>query len=680
VFILGAKIAQSEMSGRQPILVPLRSSLWTLNSEFQTEPEKDTSAAADANDVNDETAVELPPSLAENKVVADTLVAENASAVETSSATLPVQPLAVVGEAQTTGGPKEELLDSLKIEGNPQMAAIEGKTLALGYNLLVIHADEIPDEVLLDSKKFERYAPATSALMHSAVKFETPTQDPARTFRTFVLGEGLPDYRSDLPVILRDTVAQMEPVNLYRHFRDYGYHVWSAAPAPFLGFGREMAWASGASVFADRWLDTNDWNLAKKRIRIDRDAQPVQGLEAVFQSKDVSLQAPLVTSDYKAVSKYFAKIAANADTFPDWQANELFLPDERESYTAAVVNHVQKWVEENKQLRFVGHLWLGGGSFSERPSLKDFARVLKAGKIGGVVSELWSGKLAKISLADRAWAQLNDALHVRRLAHRTIIVMTIPHGKSTRVIIKIPGVLPSSKTSDVAQVSVDDLRATILGVLGLPLESVSQQGKFVIRGYSRELVDGAESVQSSVAAFALHSKLERFVLRIAPSKSKCSPFWWRSRAVIAQLESSAPVVEISPNRMEFKVYPCSVKRKMLSIDWYQRSDSFAFFPGETPRESILRRLGGEFSFDSSVADRPAFLFGESALKATHPAFSFTNPSGTDLNFLMMRPWTQDAGEQARSEKRLDAARISGFSTGERDSTFVLFARENPLRN
>jgi hypothetical protein len=683
VFLLGAKIAQSEMSGRHPIQVLGESSLWSLNPIFQKEVEKELSAAPDASESGDEDAVSES-----SQAVGDTKGTEDGAsnspdssvvpAAPVSSFTAPVAPI-VTHNMDASSGTKDEAADSLKMEGNPQVLVRGGKTLALGYNVLVLHSEEFPEEVISESEKLERYAPAVAALAASSVRFELPVQDSKRSFRSFVLGDGLPEFQQDLPLLLRDAVAQMEPSNLYRHFREYGYHVWGAAPATFLGFGRETAWINEASVFSERWLDSNDWNFVKKRIRIDRDAQPVQGLEAVFQTKDVSLAPPLVTSDYSAVSKYFSKLAANSESFPDWSSNEFYLPDERDAYTASVVNYLQNWIEENKQQRFLGHLWLGGGGTSERPSLKDFAKVLKAGKVGGGVSELWHGRLGKVTMMDRAFAQIDDALHVRRLTHRTLIVMLIPHGKSTHVLLKIPSVIPVKQEGIRSQVSMDDLRASLTSVLGLPLESRSFRGTVRISGRLLETTAGsAVAATSNVNPYVMDTRLERFVLRISPGQKRCEPFWWRSRRPIQHIEASAPIFEMARNGMEFKVFPCAVKRKLVSIDWFQHADNFALFPGETSRELALRRLGGEFQFEQSSAGGPEFLFGESGLRATHPVFSRINNVAGDLDFLFMRPWMGGPDEAAHSTKQLEMARLTRFSSDSKEVTFVLFARENSI--
>jgi hypothetical protein len=683
VFLLGAQIAQSEMSGRHPIQVLGESSLWSLNPIYQKEVEKELSAGADASESGDEEAVaESPQASGDGKGTEDGSPTAPDSAVVPAVVVPSFTPTAaptLAQNADASSGAKEEGADSLRMEGNPQVLVHGGKTLALGYNVLVLHAEEFPDEILSETEKLERYAPAFAALAASSIRFELPAQDSKRSFRSFVLGDGLPEFQQDLPILLRDAVAQMEPSNLYRHFRDYGYHVWGAAPATFFGFGRETAWINEASVFSERWLDSNDWNFVKKRIRIDRDAQPVQGLEAVFQTKDVSLAPPLVTSDYNAVSKYFSKLSANADSFPDWSSNEFFLPDERDAYTASVVNYFQNWIDENKQQRFLGHLWLGGGGTTERPSLKDFAKVLKAGKVGGGVSELWHGRLGKVTMMDRAFAQIDDALHVRRLSHRTLIVLLIPHGKSTQVLVKIPGVIPIKHEGVRSPVSMDDLRATLTSLLGLPLESRSFRGSVRISGRLLETSVGSPvSEASTVSPYVMDTRLERFVLRVSPGQKRCEPFWWRSRRPIQRIEATAPIFEMAPSRMEFKVFPCAVKSKMVSIDWFQHGDNFALFPGETRRESALRRLGGEFQFEQNIAAGPEFLFGENGFRATHPVFSHTNHVTGDLDFLFMRPWMGGPNEAARSAKQLEMARLTRFSPDSKDVTFVLFARENSI--
>ncbi len=692
LFLIQARIAQSEMSGRIPVQVASESSFWTLNPAYVQAAEKEVDEPVSDDSVDESADVsqrsEAGHSDASHPDDTDTTIAPSAASPATIPSPLPApspaspsSPSVASAVADVSGGSKDAILDSLLVTANSQVAVPGAASVALGYNVMVVHLGKIPPGIIADKKRFSKVAPNLSEFVSNAVEMNLDgSLDTGRAFRGIVLGDSFPHFLSDSQVLVRDALERMDGVNLYRHLRDFGYQVMGVAPASLYGFSKGLSWTSESMVFAERSLDANDWDFAKRRIKIDRDAQPATGLEAVFQTKEQVLAPALVTSDYAAVGKYFEKLSGDFETFPDWRANELFLPDERDSYTATVVHQFQNWTNLNRQVRLFGHIWLGGGVANERPALRDFLKGVISSKISGIPSEIFSGNLSEMHMYDRAFGQMRDTLKVRRLAHRTLWVVVLPQEKNLRVYFEVPGLLKKQST-DVPNISLNDFRATILSSIGIPLESYANGSVVRIRGKNVELLSSVPvqtaPTTSDVGAF---ERLDRFVLRIDPGKSRCSPFVWRAKKRIVHISASHPVFELDPGRQEFKVYPCAVLGASVSIDWYQHMDQVRVLPGETPKETILRRIGGEFVFSkSSEGERPIFYFGDSLRRLNDPLFSFTVLPDALLDSLFVRPWSLSGSEHFSTLLKMDTAKRSIFPAAARESTQVLFARENPLQ-
>jgi hypothetical protein len=224
-----------------------------------------------------------------------------------------------------------------------------------------------------------------------------------------------------------------------------------------------------------------------------------------------------------------------------------------------------------------------------------------------------------------------------------------------------------------------------LSYIGVPQESLATVGGGRIPGKSADFVlppqEPIAPVQPWAAEAAQFSRLERFVLRIAPGKTNCAPFVWRSVSPLVHVTASHPAYELDSTRRKITIYPCAVASSWVSVDWFQHVTTAPALPGETRSESFLRRVGGEFVFEGKPnSERPLFYFGESMRSVLSPIFSFTNVTDAALNALLMRPWTMGGGELVSTMQRLEVAKRSLFPVSARDSTLVFFARENPVQD
>jgi hypothetical protein len=691
-FLIQAHIAQAEMSGRIPIQVAAESSLWSLNPKYLKAPENGT--VADAGSSSAEELAETPAgpgptgdSTAEPNVEPTPEPSPEPSPEPTPEASKKASDVAK-SESGAAAQSSKDLLDSLAITANPQvLQSSAASTVALGYNVMVVHWGAMPKEIMESETLFSKVTPQLHSMAQDSVAFDLKKDtDAVRGFRSFVLGDSLPRFHTDAQVLFKDALNRLEGLNIYRHLRNFGYQVMSVAPAPVFGFSKGLAWTSEGTLFSERILDSNDWDFAKKRVKIDRDAAPLSGLEAVFQSKEQVLAPPLVTSDYASVSKYFEKISGEMETFPDWRANEIFMPDDRDYYSSTAVYQFEKWTQNNRQVRLLGHIWLGGLQGLQRPSLKDFAQGLWAAGFSHAPREIWNGRFSEALLLDRAFGDVRDTVKVRRLAHRTIWVVIVPHEKGLRVWMEIPGVLKKGPLRPM-DVSMDSLRATVLSVIGVPLSGWTSEGDGRIAGKSVEVLPSASPAPVSAAPlpllpeFASFERLDRFVLRIAPGKARCTPFVWRAQKPVIHMSASHPVLEMHPSRKEFRVFPCSASSSWVSLDWFQRVEDVRALPGETSKEALLRTTGGEFVLDAGSQElSPVFYFGENFKRLVSPLFAFSHLPDTVLNGLFMRPWNTQSTELVSTLQSLDAVKRSLFPPELREGTQVFFARESSVRN
>lgn len=697
IFLMMPKVTQAELSGRLPLQIGSESPFWKVDPSLT----KTVAAEApEATGVEEAEIAEAEPT-PEAQKPADELMPvppPKASPVETP------RPLE---------GLKNEELDSLTVTANSMVSIPGNKALALGYNLVVLQLGSISKEILDDKLTMEKLAPRLSAfLIRSVVAPDALIlpESSSRIFQETVTGNSLAKLSLSEPILLRHALRRRGGFNLYRYLRDFGYHVVGIAPPITLGFPEEIIPNADIPLYDEKWMDTNDWNLARRRIKIDRDAQPLKGLEAIFQGKDSPIPQPLVTSDYAEMANYLTKLDEARQTFPDWQANELFLPDARESYLASVVDRLQIWTGENRQIRFLAHVMLGLDEASERASVKDLLLSFRGRKQMRLGHDLASQRLARLVLLDRAFGQIEDLLRQRRITHRTVVAVLIPSpttesGKrSGTLAMNIPGPLPKANVP-LKGITLDNLIAELLTSLGIPLQfsgetfSVQAPGKSLAdivvpiaptptplpeappeatakKEESKKTKETEQPPTAIAPVVTTKYAVDRFSMLIIPAKKGCSWFAWKSTSPIFGLEASEPLFELAPGEREIRIFPCAIRSKQVMVHWYQAA-TISESVSPTPEEVLDHTIGGNIfisPLSRAAQGLPSLFFGSNYLPLGSPHFAQLNPNGSTIQKLFFLRDDENPDRIATNLALAQAGLDLGTPAADR-STAILISRQ-----
>jgi|GEM_PF-624513 len=581
--LLGAVVSQWDRSGRVPVQVASQSALWETDpalmqaalapgteSGAKEEGEGEGEAAAETPEQNP---AEVPPPEVAAPVENDKDAAKRAGAKEALE--------------------KAKLPDPMEQVANPQVHGMAARTAALGYNILLLQLDEIPEDVVTNPDAYLKILPNLVGLLKTSVvsaRGGAAAPSPLGVFHRTVLASGTDAVATENRVLLRKHLLGNNTFNLYARLRNFGYKVLAAAPARFLGLPSDLSAGREVPSLDRRWLGAADWPFAQRNKELEEQSQPATGLDAIFQTNTSPLAPPLTDADLERVGAFLAEVGRGERLFSDWRANETFLPDSEGLYLPSLVDFFQKWTKENMQSRFFVHAYVDTRVGVTRPSMKDLFQIAKARKFGALVSSGESSTLARLALLDRAVGQILSTLKVRRLTHRTAIGLLMPHGKEgsprgLSAAISLPGVpvrgAPQSGTT------VDDFVATLVTAVGVPLGRNVKDSVAAFPGASWELPktdEGARGAQVEAAK----RPLTRYVVYLRSGETGCEPLSWRTSEDVFGLESSQPVVEFSgeAGREHFRIFPCSLPGKMVRLSWFQtKHDSSESEDGGTGEEA-----------------------------------------------------------------------------------------------
>jgi hypothetical protein len=586
--MLGAAVSQWDKSGRMPVQVGGRSPLWkpdpALVSKERLRGEAEVALAEPAQAVTAEG--DAPEADAVEAATADTAAeaatAEAASAEGTEGSAKETV-VAVAAPAAVSAGKKDEepakvIVDPIEETANGQRVTPGGRTAALGYNVLLLQLGDIPEALLASKGAFRAIAPNISGLLATSARSKSnsvPQDGPVAIFHRTVLSSGTESVATENGILLQKHLGGAQNFNLYARLRNFGYKVVAVAPAPFLGLPEEVAAGREVPALERRWLGAADWPFAQRNKELDDQNQPATGLDAIFQTNTTPLAPPLTDGDFQKIGAYLGEIGRAQENFPDWRANEIFLPDVQGLYLPAAVDFLQRWSKENGQTRFFLHMHLDASLGQTRASMKDLFQVLKSRKFLGLASSAEAERLARLVLIDRAVGQILSTLKARRLTHRTVVGLLMPHertpGKETRLstALAIPGLIPTEKPVDAS--GVDDLVATMLTSVGIPL------GRNVVDSIAPfpGLAWDAPGSAAGMAAGRSHSgpipSLKRYVVFLRAGETGCAPLSWKTTDDVFGFESSHPVVEFPGSRggEHFRVFPCSLPGSLVRISWFQ---------------------------------------------------------------------------------------------------------------
>lgn len=662
-YLMEAKVTQREGSGRMPIQIAGDSPMWRSNSKFFSSSGGEVKEADEAEiEAAEEGGEPIAPAQAEEEK-------------EKSAAPAPVNlPIEI---------PDDE-------RANIQVPSSVGRTTALGYNVVLFQLESIPWEIVSDPAQFRMLAPNLANFASQSFqvlgKLDVP-ESGDELFRRMILGTSPSRSFIENPALLSQLLLDPREYNFYARLRSFGYHVAGIAPASAYGANPAISWAEGFPRLAGRWLDESDWNMFRKRRDLDAVREPVSGLDAVFPTKSLELAPPLSTAEYGNMGAYLQRALKTGDV-PDWRANELFFPDGRKLYFARVVDTFQSWIKENLQTRFFLHVDLDGRNQKSRSSLRDFWKVLKARRIRAFTDAKKSEQLARIVHLDRAFGQMVDALTAKRLEHRTVVAVVLPHASKLALnsqgasfFLKVPGLLPKRERF-IENMNLDDVASTVATTVGIPLGSnVSDSVEpFGGRALELKLESGTQPTTQ-----ARKSAVRQYHAYIFPSETGCDPFEWYGDTPIFGVQASLPIVEVNPSKTVLRIFPCALSAPLVRLSWYQNLQPPMKIDGtqegvESSLDARKTNILGGFFYSGKKADdlsaMPLFLFGRHFYKITDIPFTLKNVSKKELVQLFDVEEQPDANDESVLKHKLSLMSRM-MSETEQKRTIVFFARSTP---
>jgi hypothetical protein len=688
--LISASISQWERVGRIPVQVGVQSRLWRSAEEISAPHRQDEVEG------HDEYSTEENPSInaQQSQGFSQSTVDNNRTSVESLSATAKssttASPSAGISShlkdnsgtsskglaktKQTDIAATLDLLDPEQVKFNSVVPVPGSKSVALGYNVLLIQLDSSLTDLFSDNQALEAISPRLHSLFRTSLSFPVRFPSPLTAqelFQHTIVRQNGELVPVNIPILTRNILGGQNVFNLYQEFRNYGYKVASFAPSSALSMPNVLSRVSGFSKVEGRWLDNNDWKFQLRRKELDQQNEPVTGLEAIFKNEQNSAIDAVTENDFLKMSELLRGLERENQSVPDWKANEISIIGDSQNYMPKLVDSFQKWVKTNAQTRFMTHVYLNSDDSSLRPSFKDFIQVFKKQKLKAFVFPGNTQKLSQIAMMDRVFGLLLDTLVARRLHHRTVIGVMIPpqfHQRDYqdgRFLISVPGLVPK-KREELTHVSFDDLLTTLAQSVGVDLNQFDAQGQRIFRGVSLEgetefpdmgelkvdakanavphqtdrspkaVSEGSSSVSDSSAEHvslssnlserrpelttqqvALANHVSRFRMIVLPRASGCQPFEWLTTSNYFGLEASQPIVEEpNPSGRIIRVYPCGLQDQVMEISWFQSHSDVSQAIESSVNLPFL--LGGSFRLMNAKGapentDAPMFLIGPQAL-------------------------------------------------------------------
>ena len=565
----------------------------------------------------------------------------------------------------------DELLDPSSVKYNPILAVQGSRTVAIGYNALLIQLDPLVNSIISDEKLFSTLAPNLYAFMSQSLtapvtlpKFERGSD----LFQHTIARQFADQIPVQLPILTKELISGRNVFNLYQEFRNFGYKVVSFAPPEALAYPEVLAQGYEVPKVEGRWLDGNDWRFVARRRQLDQQNLPASGLEAIFKSDSSNDASSLSEGDFQKMGLLLEGLERNFDSIPDWRANEISVVSSNSHYLPRLIDSFQRWTKDNTQIRFFGHMYLQNDDQSMRPSFKDFLQVFKLRKFRSLALPGTTETYARIVMLDRVFGSMIDTLVARRIFHRSVVSVLLPGpGKNKSLgefdghfLISVPG-LNGQQPNPIKVHSFDDLLATMAQVVGVQFNKHDFQGRLLFKGESLDVDkalpsanpvvkqkistaisehqqksegiagDAVSGKETSVDASSVHRtsvlesaealgkplQVSKYRMIVLPRAAGCQPFEWITSGPYYGLAASQPIVEEpAPRGRVIRVYPCVLRDQVIELSWFQNHEGPE--KGGVASENAANWLGGSLHLGdlgsaTDPQDFPFFLIGPQAL-------------------------------------------------------------------
>lgn len=613
-YLLNANVNHMEHSGRSTIRVSATSQFWSANKDYliaNQKPEEESNA-----DTNDQDETE------EEKFLEDAKPEEAKFEELTNN---PKSPVITKKETKKI----EQVQDPLNQIANQQVLTNDIHTTAFGYNIVFLQIPKINENIIRNKKMFTKAAPNLANLFEQSITFNKSlhiSDNVSENYRRFIFSD--PNFlNSENISIVKEEMNIFKSKNTYYQLRKYGYNIVGISYPDAFYYSKGITDTADFSSVYGKWLEKNDWNFANKNLKIDDRNLPVTGLDAIFKTSVKGISPSLTARDFSVISNYLTQASQNIDNIPDWGANEYILINSKELYIPRVIEAFQNWSKDNQQSRFLAHLLLDPDNNMLRPTIKELGRSIATLGFSSLLNPLEVSNLSNISYIDKAVGQLLDTIKARKIENRTIVFVLIPHEnnefKKNNVatgILKIPGLIPK-KNINFEKISIDDVVATLLTNVGIPIEKNNANIIENKQGIVLENITDNEYKSFKANKITFKNNYVKYNLVIKPDENNCSPFIWKSlQEPIINVQSNYPIHQvIADNQIE--IFPCAIKNKFVHLSWYQKSNKSNLI-----NENIETFLGGNFQYKKDNLLLPVFYFGKNLIPFNNVSFYFDNIS------------------------------------------------------
>lgn len=454
--------------------------------------------------------------------------------------------------------------DPLLETTNASQLVERNTTLAKGYNVIVLSSDTFEENPLENETRFSKLMPALYNFSNEALALK-PVWD-----------EYDDDHKFDIPLI----------------YKKYGYKTSIFSNAHTMELDNNITSFKWFEKISTAWL-TNYDTLLQQAINSKNTTKTEDGLNAVFKQPLETHVTGIQKNTYSAISFYLNQLSSLMNQRTKFFFDENTVLSEK-NYSQNLIKAFQKWISDQKQVRFYADITLSLQDPSAHASIQDLIFTLSKTPTFKIQK---FHEYLKMRVLDHEFSYILDALQARHITHRTIIIVLFKNKKSpekSEALIFIPGLKPESKSKQI-KTSVNDLMFYQMSVIGIPVENAINFAK---------TFKNFESQQETTLNFLPETEKKEYNhynLVIDPHKTNCTPFMWKSmEGRIFDIKANLPFYEIS-NLNTIQIFPCAFGEKILEIEWKQEAKQRDNLNKSGPQNLTETHTFGYFLSDTQKA-------------------------------------------------------------------------------
>jgi hypothetical protein len=150
-------------------------------------------------------------------------------------------------------------------EKNAQVLVSEKFSTALGYNVVLIHMNNLDKRILNNKKVFSKVMPNIGKMIENSIYFKkiNVASNSFDSFRKFSFIDNKINNKNAEISMIKNIFDQNKNKSVYLRFQKYGYKTLALIPPQEFLFSKDIAKKSSQFHFYNRWLDSYDW-LSKR--------------------------------------------------------------------------------------------------------------------------------------------------------------------------------------------------------------------------------------------------------------------------------------------------------------------------------------------------------------------------------------------------------------------------------